>query len=58
MREPLSLRFSFPCSQQYAEIWALDEKDPFQRPDGGECVDDVAARLTKAMSDIETEYHR
>lgn len=45
------------CSQQYAEIWALDELDPFKRPEGGECVNDVAARLMKAMSDIEMEYN-
>ncbi|KAI4342198.1 hypothetical protein MLD38_026849 [Melastoma candidum] len=49
--------FELESHDKYAEIWALDEKDPFKRPEGGECVDDVAARLVKAMSDIEMEYN-
>ncbi|OWM80493.1 hypothetical protein CDL15_Pgr019773 [Punica granatum] len=42
--------------EKYAEIWSLDEKDPFQRPEGGECVDDVASRLAIAMANIESEF--
>lgn len=41
--------------QQYSEIWALDEKDPFARPDSGESVDDVALRLANAISTMELE---
>lgn len=43
-------------SQQYQEIWALDEKDPFQRTEGGESVDDVASRLGRAMALMELEF--
>ena len=42
--------------KQYAEIWALDEKDPFMRPEGGESVDDVASRLAKAVATIEAQF--
>ena len=42
--------------KQYPEIWAMDEKDPFMRPEGGESVDDVASRLSSAMATMESEY--
>lgn len=42
--------------QQYADIWALDEKDPFMRPQGGESVADVLSRLTSALMAIEKEF--
>ncbi|MBA0688139.1 hypothetical protein Goari_005944 [Gossypium aridum] len=42
--------------KQYTEIWAMDEKDPFTRPEGGESVDDVASRLASAMATMESEY--
>lgn len=42
--------------QQYADIWALDEKDPFMRPQGGESVADVLSRLTSALMTIEKEF--
>lgn len=42
---------------KYSEIWALDEKDPFQPPEGGESVADVASRLTKALVDLESEFN-
>lgn len=48
--------FELKSHDKYTEIWALDEKDPFQKPEGGECVDDVASRLAKAMVDIETDF--
>ncbi|KAK3412828.1 hypothetical protein EUGRSUZ_I01511 [Eucalyptus grandis] len=51
----LNIPFEGPQCK-YTEIWALDEKDPFQKPEGGECVDDVASRLAKAMVDIETDF--
>ncbi|KAB1997711.1 hypothetical protein ES319_D12G042100v1 [Gossypium barbadense] len=41
---------------KYTEIWAMDEKDPFTRPEGGESVDDVASRLASAMATMESEY--
>ncbi|KAJ0010033.1 hypothetical protein Pint_34113 [Pistacia integerrima] len=48
--------FLLPFYEQYAEIWALDEKDPFMRPEGGESVNDVASRLASAMVSIESEF--
>lgn len=41
---------------KYTEIWDLDEKDPFMRPEGGESVADVASRLTSALVQIESEF--
>lgn len=41
---------------QYAEIWALDEKDPFMPPVGGESVADVASRLATAVATIESSF--
>ncbi|KAK9677454.1 hypothetical protein RND81_11G144100 [Saponaria officinalis] len=40
----------------YSEIWDLDEKDPFQPPEGGESVANVVSRLTNAMEQMETLY--
>ncbi|KAK4562045.1 hypothetical protein RGQ29_004773 [Quercus rubra] len=48
--------FELMSHDKYAEIWALDEKDPFMRPESGECVDDVASRLANAMATIESEF--
>ncbi|GLJ36620.1 hypothetical protein SUGI_0736620, partial [Cryptomeria japonica] len=39
----------------YPEIWALDEKDPFSPPEGGESVADVASRLSTIVPKIEAE---
>ncbi|CAA7042420.1 unnamed protein product [Microthlaspi erraticum] len=50
--------FELKSHDKYEEIWALDEKDPFQRPQGGESVDDVVSRLTVAMELMEAEYQR
>ncbi|KAL5791333.1 hypothetical protein ACOSQ2_006221 [Xanthoceras sorbifolium] len=41
---------------KYPEIWALDEKDPFMGPEGGESVNDVASRLAVAMATMESEF--
>ena len=49
-----NILFSF--YQQYSEIWALDEKDPFMRPEGGESVYDIVARLTRAFATIEAQF--
>ncbi|KAJ6897279.1 hypothetical protein NC651_023217 [Populus alba x Populus x berolinensis] len=51
----LNLPFEGPQCK-YAEIWALDEKDPFTRPEGGESVNDVATRLASALAIIESEF--
>ncbi|KAF0892829.1 hypothetical protein E2562_018622 [Oryza meyeriana var. granulata] len=42
---------------KYAEVWAVDEVDPFMAPDGGESVADVATRFTKVLSSTEMEFH-
>lgn len=42
--------------EQYPEIWALDENDPFMKPEGGESVSDVVSRLTNALITIESEF--
>ncbi|KAJ3692872.1 hypothetical protein LUZ60_011967 [Juncus effusus] len=41
---------------KYAEIWALDEKDPFVGPEGGDSVADVASRLSTTLISIETTF--
>ncbi|XP_010242878.1 PREDICTED: uncharacterized protein LOC104587113 isoform X2 [Nelumbo nucifera] len=51
----LNLPFEGPRCK-YAEIWALDEKDPFMRPDCGESVADVVYRLTTAIITMEAEF--
>ncbi|KAK6253971.1 hypothetical protein QUC31_015691 [Theobroma cacao] len=48
--------FELLSHDKYSEIWAMDEKDPFTRPEGGESVDDVASRLASAMATMESEY--
>ena len=43
--------------KQYAEIWDLDEKDPFMKAEeGGESVADVASRLTNVLLQIESQF--
>ncbi|XP_078174063.1 phosphoglycerate mutase family protein isoform X2 [Carex rostrata] len=41
---------------KYAEVWALDEKNPFMPPEGGESVADVASRLRAALLATETAF--
>ncbi|XP_059461451.1 uncharacterized protein LOC132190465 isoform X1 [Corylus avellana] len=48
--------FELMSHDKYAEIWALDAKDPFMRPEGGESVDDVASRLANAIAIMESEF--
>ncbi|CAL9228686.1 unnamed protein product [Arabidopsis halleri] len=50
--------FELKSHDKYPEIWALDEKDPFMRPQGGESADDVVSRLATAMESMEAEYQR
>ncbi|XP_059433887.1 uncharacterized protein LOC132167012 isoform X1 [Corylus avellana] len=48
--------FELMSHDKYEEIWALDAKDPFMRPEGGESVDDVASRLANAIAIMESEF--
>ncbi|ONK79837.1 uncharacterized protein A4U43_C01F10630 [Asparagus officinalis] len=48
--------FELLSHEKYAEIWALDEKDPFMPPEGGESVANVASRLATAVANIEAEF--
>ncbi|KAJ6793278.1 Uncharacterized protein M6B38_111920 [Iris pallida] len=47
--------FELLSHDKYPEIWALDAKDPFMPPEGGESVSHVVSRLSKALENIETE---
>ncbi|GAU43385.1 hypothetical protein TSUD_254680 [Trifolium subterraneum] len=48
--------FELLSHDKYTEIWAIDEKDPFLGPEGGESVKDVASRLAKSMAVMESEF--
>ncbi|KAK1434379.1 hypothetical protein QVD17_00118 [Tagetes erecta] len=48
--------FELQSHDKYSEIWDLDEKDPFMKPEGGESVADVVSRLTSALVQIESEF--
>ncbi|KAI9181292.1 hypothetical protein LWI28_013440 [Acer negundo] len=48
--------FELMSHEKYPEIWALDEKDPFMPPEGGDSVNDVASRLAVAMATMESEF--
>ncbi|KAH9290658.1 hypothetical protein KI387_034775, partial [Taxus chinensis] len=48
-------RLELQSHDHYPEIWALDERDPFSRPEGGESVADVASRLSTIVPKIEAE---
>ncbi|KAF2302501.1 hypothetical protein GH714_036591 [Hevea brasiliensis] len=48
--------FELMSHDKYPEIWALDEKDPFMQPEGGESANDVANRLASAMASMELEF--
>lgn len=41
---------------QYSDIWDLDAKDPFMRPEGGESVNDVVSRLVRAITTVESQF--
>ncbi|KVI04045.1 hypothetical protein Ccrd_017653 [Cynara cardunculus var. scolymus] len=42
--------FELQSHEKYAEIWDLDEKDPFSKTEGGESVADVVSRLTNVCA--------
>ncbi|KAI3745274.1 hypothetical protein L1987_58384 [Smallanthus sonchifolius] len=46
--------FELQSHDKYSEIWDLDEKDPFMKPEKG--VADVVSRLTSALVQIESEF--
>ncbi|XP_057769129.1 uncharacterized protein LOC130989200 [Salvia miltiorrhiza] len=48
--------FELKSHDKYSEIWALDAKDPFLQPEGGESVADVVTRLTSALALMESEF--
>ncbi|KAI7741263.1 hypothetical protein M8C21_022871 [Ambrosia artemisiifolia] len=48
--------FELQSHDKYSEIWDLDAKDPFMKPEGGESVADVVSRLTSALVQIESEF--
>ncbi|KAJ8767069.1 hypothetical protein K2173_012584 [Erythroxylum novogranatense] len=48
--------FELKSHDKYPEIWALDEKDTFMGPEGGESAEDVAARLARFLATTETEF--
>ncbi|GKD89478.1 metal-independent phosphoserine phosphatase isoform X2 [Tanacetum coccineum] len=49
--------FELRSHEKYSEIWDLDEKDPFMKPEeDGESVADVVSRLTSALVQIESEF--
>uniref|UniRef100_A0A453AH62 Uncharacterized protein n=1 Tax=Aegilops tauschii subsp. strangulata TaxID=200361 RepID=A0A453AH62_AEGTS len=43
--------------EKYAEVWAIDEADPFLAPEGGESVADVASRLAGVLFSTDVEFH-
>ncbi|KAL0920189.1 hypothetical protein M5K25_009309 [Dendrobium thyrsiflorum] len=48
--------FELLSHDKYAEIWVLDEKDPFTSVEGGESVADVCSRLSIALTALEATY--
>ncbi|KAK8935400.1 hypothetical protein KSP39_PZI013217 [Platanthera zijinensis] len=48
--------FELLSHDKYAEIWALDEDDPFRSPEGGESAAEVGSRLLTALEAMEAEY--
>ena len=42
--------------KQCKEVGAVDEEDPFKRPEGGESVEDVASRLAKSVLQMESKF--
>ncbi|XP_010436928.1 PREDICTED: uncharacterized protein LOC104720749 [Camelina sativa] len=48
--------FELKSHDKYPEIWALDEKDPFMGPEGGESAADVVSRLASAIASMESDF--
>lgn len=48
--------YELQSHERYPEIWALDKKDPLEKPEeGGESASDVVLRLIRAMEWMESE---
>ncbi|KAK6118652.1 hypothetical protein DH2020_047565 [Rehmannia glutinosa] len=50
--------YELQSHDKYPDIWAMDEKDPFMQPEGGESVADVVTRLTRALAVMESEFEK
>ncbi|XP_020583488.1 uncharacterized protein LOC110026739 isoform X3 [Phalaenopsis equestris] len=48
--------FELLSHDKYAEIWVLDEEDPFTSVEGAESVAEVCSRLSIALTRMEAEY--
>lgn len=48
--------YELESHDRYPEIWALDGKDPFERPEGGESAADVVSRLVRAIGQMENDF--
>ncbi|KAF3434853.1 hypothetical protein FNV43_RR21940 [Rhamnella rubrinervis] len=48
--------FELMSHDKYSDIWDLDAKDPFMRPEGGESVNDVVSRIVRAIATIESQF--
>eukprot|EP00850_Spirogloea_muscicola_P014728 SM000107S14094 [mRNA] locus=s107:309038:310568:- [translate_table: standard] len=61
VREELRERYFGPAlelglDEQYADVWAMDGKDPAWCPEGGESVTSVARRILDLLQALEVEY--
>ncbi|XP_061344145.1 uncharacterized protein LOC133290100 isoform X2 [Gastrolobium bilobum] len=48
--------FELESHDKYEQIWDIDIKDPLVGPEGGESVKDVACRLARAVTIMESEF--
>ncbi|KAL6211119.1 hypothetical protein ACLB2K_016347 [Fragaria x ananassa] len=48
--------YELKSHDKYNEVWAIDEKDPLMKPEGGESVDDVASRIVEAVANMESQF--
>ncbi|KAL6217942.1 hypothetical protein ACLB2K_011159 [Fragaria x ananassa] len=48
--------YELKSHDKYNEVWAIDEKDPLMKPDGGESVHDVASRIVEAVANMESQF--
>lgn len=48
--------YELESHDRYTEIWALDEKNPFECPEGGESAADVVSRLARAIEQMEDNF--
>ncbi|XP_004290053.1 PREDICTED: uncharacterized protein LOC101297889 [Fragaria vesca subsp. vesca] len=48
--------YELKSHDKYNEVWAIDEKDPLMKPEGGESVHDVASRIVEAVANMESQF--